>query len=109
MAYKILQVSTVPIAALSAKARATAGRAPNPRDLELRKAINEALALAESDAIQVKTKGQAKVATLRAAAVRAGKAAGATIFVSTHRSFPDSVFISRKPLSNRGRRRKQAP
>ena len=106
MPYKVIQVTKVPIAALTAKAQATVGRAPNPRDLELRKAINEALASAESEAIRVKSKGEAKLATLRAAAVRVAKAAGAKVYVSTHRSFPDSVFISRRPLSNRGRRRK---
>jgi hypothetical protein len=105
--YKVINVTKVPIAALTAKARQAVGRAPNPRDLELRKAINEALAAAESDAIQVKLKGEAKLATLRAAAVRVAKAAGAKVYVSTHRSFPDSVFISRRPLSNRGRGRKE--
>lgn len=59
-----------------------------------------------NDAIQVKVKGEAKLATLRAAAVRAVKSSGAKVFVSTHRSFPDSVFISRTPLSKRGRRAK---
>jgi hypothetical protein len=107
MPYKVIQVTKVPIVALTAKAKETVGRAPNPRDLELRNAINEALAAAESDAIQIKVKGEAKVATLRAAAARAVRGAGAKVFVSTHRSFPDSVFISRVPLSKRGRRPKQ--
>lgn len=107
MPYRIIQVTKVPIAALKAQSTRAAGHAPNPRDIELGKAINEALAAAESDAIQVKLKGEAKLATLRAAAVRVAKAAGAKVYVSTHRSFPDSVFISRTPLSNRGRGRKE--
>jgi hypothetical protein len=102
--YKVIQVTKVPIAALKAKSQQTVGRVPNPRDIELGKAINEALAAAESEAIQVKLKGEAKLATLRAAAVRVAKAAGAKVYVSTHRSFPDTVFISRAPLSNRGRK-----
>jgi len=106
VAYKVIQVTKVPIAAQKAKPKEAAGRAPNPRDLELGRAINEALAAAESDAIQVKIKGEAKLATLRAAAVRVARSAGAKVYVSTHRSFPDSVFISRLPLSNRGRRGK---
>lgn len=106
MPYKIIQVTRVPIAALAAKEQRTVGRGISPRDIELRKAINEALTAAESDAVQVKQKGEVKLATLRAAAVRAAKAAEAEVYISTHRSFPGSVFISRKPLSNRGRRRK---
>ena len=106
MPYKVIQVTKVPIAGLKAKTQRAVGRAPNPRDLELGRAINEALAAAESDAIQVKVKGEAKLATLRAAAVRVAKFAGAKVYVSTHRSFPDSIFISRTPLSNRGRKPK---
>ena len=105
MPYKILQVSKVPIAALTATTKRLAGRAPNPRDIELGRAINEALAAAESEAVQVRLRGEAKLATLRAAALRVAKAAGATVYVSTHRSFPHSIFISRRPLSKRGRRR----
>lgn len=105
--YKLIQVTKIAIDDLKAGPKRQAGRTPNPRDLEIERAINEALASSDSLAVRISLKSGGKVNTLRGAAIRVIKRTGAKVYVGTHRTYPDSIFITREPLSKRGRRNRR--
>ncbi|HVA87663.1 MAG TPA: hypothetical protein VNF73_15265 [Candidatus Saccharimonadales bacterium] len=75
--------------------------AQRERDAELRRAINEASAAAESQAIPISLKDGQKMATMRAAMTRLIKETGSTVHMGVR---GETIYLSRGPIpGGRGR------
>lgn len=86
------------------RTRSPRGRKANPRDAELRLLVNEVSAGSESQVLPWEY-GDLKVATARLAANKVIKQMDASVYVGTHRDHPGMLLFSRRPLSNRARRK----
>ena len=76
--------------------------AQRERDAELKMALNEASAAAESQAIPIGLKSDQKMATMRAAVARLIKETGSTLHIAVRGK---TIYLSRSPIpeSRRGR------
>ena len=81
------------------RSQAPRGRAPNPRDEDLAKLINEVSVGASSQVLPWHFDG--KAATARAAASKMIKASAATVYVGSRPDMPGVLLFSRIPLNGR--------